>query len=377
MRLRVAGDVAVSLAVLALALPQAWTPVSSVVLTVATAAALLVRRARPVVVTWVVLGLTVVTAITAGTPPALAGVLVALYTVAATHPLRPSVTLAGIAASAVATVAVWVALTAGEGPDLPGAATAAGLVAGAWALGALLRSRQQTVTALRARADLVERDRDLRVDLAIERERARIMRDMHDVVGHSLSVIAVQADAARAVLDRDTAQAGAALDRIGVIARDALSEVRAVIQPARDDSGPDGAAGHDLSRLDDLVGTTREAGTLVRLTVDGDVAALSAAQSATAFRIVQESLTNARRHAGPGGEAHIRITVADTALHVAVRSTGRARDTGHEPARAGTGIAAMRERTAMLGGTLHAGWVSETSFEVSASVPLGATAYSL
>jgi signal transduction histidine kinase len=198
------------------------------------------------------------------------------------------------------------------------------------------------------------------------------MREMHDVVGHSLSVIAVQADAAGAVLAREPAAAAAAMDRVGTVAREALSEIRAVIRSTRAEGAPDGAGGPDLSRLEGLVTTAREAGTPTRLRVSGDVRELSAAQSTAAYRIVQESLTNARRHAGPGVPADVRIDVTDSAVDILVSSVGRAGGQAAAPTREGTGIAVMRERARQLGGTLRAGWVSDVAFEVSAHLPRSA-----
>jgi signal transduction histidine kinase len=389
-RLPVVGDLAVSVAVLAVSLPSGGTAAETA-LAAAAAVVLLARRARPVAVAGVVLVLTVLSVVVGAPVPALAGPLVAVLTVAVQRPLRTSLATAAVTAVAVAGPVVALSDDAGvERLRSPGLAVA--LLVAAWALGALSRTRRQTLAALRARADLVERDRDLTVALAVERERSRIMREMHDVVGHSLSVIAVQADAAGAVLARDPAAAATAMSRVGAVAREALTEVRAVIGAARGDPAPgdtapgdvprgdsaveggvaEGPVVPDLSRLGSLVATAREAGTPVRVEVAGDVGTVGPARSSTAYRIVQESLTNVRRHGGPGAGADVAVTVTPDALDVVVRSTGRAGAADREPDRVGTGIAAMRERAALVGGTLSAGWASGEVFEVSAHLPRAA-----
>jgi signal transduction histidine kinase len=365
-RLRFAGDVAVSLVAVGAGWPAAGTPVEAA-LAVASGTALLARHARPLAVAVLVLLLTT-SSLAAGTQvPGLAGPLVAAYSVAARCRVRTSLIVAALTAlvAAVPTAASSDGLTTG----LAAVATAAALPAAAWALGALVRSRRETLEALRARADLVEQDRDLTVALEVERERARIMREMHDVMGHSLSVIAVQADAAAAVLTREPAAAAAAVNRVGTVAREALAEIRTVIRATRAEGAPDLPRGPDLTRLAALITTAQEAGTPTRLRVTGDVRGIGTAQSTATYRIVQESLTNARRHAGPRSSVDVRIDITDLAVDVLVSSVGRAR--GHEagPTRDGTGIAVMRERATQLGGTLRAGWVSDVAFEVSAHLP--------
>jgi signal transduction histidine kinase len=212
----------------------------------------------------------------------------------------------------------------------------------------------------RARYDLaVERARVLDAQRAGERrlagaeERARIAREMHDILGHSLNTIAVQAEGARYALHTDADRADRALADIGRLSRAAVDEVRDLIDVLRteDDPATTGPA-PSLRDLPDLIGSFERAGTATRLRVEGAVDDVPGRVGLAAYRIVQESLTNASTHAG-GAPVLVRVTIVDRAVDVLV-SNGRP-DRADIRRGAGHGLIGMRERVLALGGTLDAG----------------------
>lgn len=227
----------------------------------------------------------------------------------------------------------------------------------------------------RARHDLaVERARTLEAQQASERrlaaleERARIAREMHDILGHSLNTIAVQAEGARCVLRTDAERADRALADIGRLSRAAVDEVRGLVDVLRTEDDPATTRPAPSVRdLAELIGTFRSTGTPIRLRVDGEIGDVPAPVGLAAYRIVQESLTNAIAHAG-GAPVLVRVGVGDRALDVSV-SNGRPHrtDTGRD---AGHGLVGMRERALALGGTLDAGPDPDTGgWRVTARLP--------
>jgi signal transduction histidine kinase len=199
-------------------------------------------------------------------------------------------------------------------------------------------------------------------------ERARIARELHDVVAHHVSMVAVQAETARLTTPDMPQEGRDRLAAIGDTARDALTEMRRLLGVLRDDHAePQRAPQPGLARLQELLDDARAAGTSVRLTVHGPVVALAPGVDLTAYRIVQEALTNARRHA-PGAEVEVDVAFADDALRVSVR------DNGHGPAgdeHGGHGLVGMHERVAMVGGSLRVGPVDGGGFGIEARLPFG------
>ncbi|MBM2615527.1 sensor histidine kinase [Actinoplanes sp. LDG1-06] len=202
-------------------------------------------------------------------------------------------------------------------------------------------------------------------------ERLRIARELHDVIGHHLSLINVQAGVGLHLMDSRPEQAREALSAIKTASSEALREVRSVLGALRteDEAAPRQPA-LGLSRLDSL---TADAGLPVETKVTGDERVLPAEVDRAAYRIVQEALTNVRRHAGPGATASVGVDYLPTALHLAIRndtvsSAALVADGGGTP---GTGIAGMRARAQSLGGTLEAGPV-DGGFLVSVLLPTGA-----
>jgi signal transduction histidine kinase len=201
-------------------------------------------------------------------------------------------------------------------------------------------------------------------------ERLRIARELHDVLGHHLSLINVQAGVGLHLMDNQPEQAREALSAIKTASAEALREVRSVLGVLRtsDEAAPRQPA-LGLSRLDDL---TADAGLPVTTTVTGVARELPPEVDRAAYRIVQEALTNVRKHAGPAASASIGVDFLPTALHLAIRNAGPAADEA-EPGGGGSGIAGMRARAESLGGTLAAGPV-DGGFLVSVLLPAPADA---
>jgi signal transduction histidine kinase len=205
-------------------------------------------------------------------------------------------------------------------------------------------------------------------DQATMGERARIARDLHDVVAHHVSAIAVQAESARLTTDGLPEEGRAHFEAIGQTARDALTEMRRLLGVLRHDANAEPA--HDpqpsLAGLDELLETARAAGSPVVLTLEGDVETLPPGVDLCAYRIIQEALTNARRHA-PGAAVEVRLECAHDAVRFLVRDRGPGADSSDPD---GHGLLGMRERAIMVGGTLSAGRAVGGGFMVEAELPV-------
>ncbi|WP_422774158.1 sensor histidine kinase [Plantactinospora sp. WMMC1484] len=265
--------------------------------------------------------------------------------------------------SAAAGYAGWVLL---RGATLDAALVVAALLAGLALLTELgtpaVRSVQR---AMREQWRLNEERQRRRAS----EERLRIAAELHDVLGHHLSLINVRAGVGLHLMGRQPDQARVALDTIQRTSAEALREVQSVLSTLYSTSGATAprAPAPGLERLD---GLTADAGMPVRTVVRGEPRALPAGTDRAAYRIVQEALTNVRRHAGPGATATITIEYTPEALVVRIDDDGGAREPAE--AAAGNGITGMRERAAALGGTLTAGPAPDGGWRVETSLPLGA-----
>jgi signal transduction histidine kinase len=231
--------------------------------------------------------------------------------------------------------------------------------AGAWGAGRLILHRAQ-------QAELAYSDTELLARTAVAEERARIARELHDVVAHSISIVAVQAGAAEELLDRDPERARTHLQAVRTTAREAMTEMRRVLDVLREDDAPH-APLPGLSRLDDLVTEARAAGVEVDVVEEGERPDLPAGLDLVVFRIVQEALTNVRKHAG-GARASVRLSYARRALEIDVRDDG---DAASSTSRSGgQGLIGMRERVKLFGGTLETGSADGGGFRVHAVLPL-------
>jgi signal transduction histidine kinase len=233
---------------------------------------------------------------------------------------------------------------------------------GAWLLGRLVQQ-------WRSRARVAELNQDERARLAVAEERARIARELHDVVAHGVSVIAVQADAAQAVLDVDPERAREPLDVIRTSAREVLDEMRQLLALLRLDGDETVRPQPGLADLAELVASVRGAGLPVGLEVSGEVRPLPAGADLSAYRIVQEALTNVLKHAG-AVPASVRVRHEPQAVTVEVRNASAG--SGHRPASDGAGghgLVGIRERVSLVGGALEAGPAPDGGFVVRASLP--------
>jgi signal transduction histidine kinase len=236
-----------------------------------------------------------------------------------------------------------------------------GLLLPAWAIGTVVRLGQEAER--RAHQDETRRRAD--------QERLRIAQEVHDVVGHGLAVINLQAGVALHVVGRRPEQAEVALAAIKRSSKEALEELRGTLAVFRrpDNGGGPWRPAPGLGQLQALAAAMAEGGLPVQVTVTGQRADLLAAVDLAAYRIVQESLTNVARHAGPA-TATVRIDYQPDALVLEIADTGAGRVSGAvRPA--GHGLAGMRERAAAVGGTLQAGPSADRGFLVRARLPLG------
>jgi signal transduction histidine kinase len=241
------------------------------------------------------------------------------------------------------------------------------------ALGFVVRIRRAQLAALRDRAVQLEIERDQRSQLAAATERTRIAREMHDIVGHSLSVIITLADggayAARVAPERSRE----ALDLIGDTGRRALAELRRVLGALRDQAhGPDLSPQPGIADIDPLCNHIRAAGPQVEYQTAGNVDALDLGVQLTAYRIVQEALTNTLKHAGADTRVRVRLRTDDARLRIRVHDTGppgggrRPAPTVHE----GHGLIGIRERAALYGGTVIVGPDPDGGWTVEATLDL-------
>jgi signal transduction histidine kinase len=246
--------------------------------------------------------------------------------------------------------------------------TAAGLLA-ALAVGRAVREMGFETDVLETRATELERERDEKARAAVAAERARIARELHDVIGHSISVMGVQAGAVRRVLAPELQREREALLAVERTGRDAVTEMRRLLGFLRSDDEERSLAEPPptLKRLDDLVAEMRRAGLDVDLRVEGELGDLPAGRALAAFRILQEAFTNALRHA-PGAHVRASLRRGPGELEIEVVDDGNARPPVSDGG-GGYGLIGMRERVALYGGTLEAGPRPERGFAVVARLP--------
>jgi signal transduction histidine kinase len=248
-----------------------------------------------------------------------------------------------------------------------------------WAVAALFlgeatRSRRERVAALEERARYLEESHEEEALRRVAEERLRLARDLHDVVAHSLASISVQAGVGAHVIDQHPEEARAALLAIKQVSKEALGELRAtlgVLRQGADDEGVPLAPAPGLDGLGVLVGRLEQAGVAVALAVEGDARPLAPAVDVAAYRIVQESLTNVLRHAGPA-RAAVTVTYHDTCVEVEVVDDGRGAAAAPSSSRTpGHGISGMRERATAVGGEVDAGPRPGGGYRVRARLPVG------
>jgi signal transduction histidine kinase len=271
--------------------------------------------------------------------------------------------LAGVVGLIVAVVALTGPLTASD-TIFPVV-----VFGGCWVLGRVLRDRARLTAELTTRTEQLERERGERERDAVARDRVRIARELHDVIAHSVSVMVVQAGAARRVLDRDPDASVGALDAVQATGREALTEMRRLLGILRPDGqDADHSPQPSLDRLGALVARSRDAGLEVALSVEGEPGPLAPGVDLTAFRLVQEGLTNALKH---GGRGHARVTLrwSQELLEIEIANRVAAADAARDRlGGSGQGLVGMRERVALCGGELRAGPIGR-GFVVRARLP--------
>ncbi|MFD3806238.1 sensor histidine kinase [Streptomyces sp. NPDC058611] len=250
----------------------------------------------------------------------------------------------------------------------------------AWVAGDSLRTRRAYYAQLIERNERLENQREAQAKVAVAAERARIARELHDVVAHNVSVMVVQADGAAYVMDVAPEQAKEALQTISGTGRQALAEMRrllGVLRTGEPQESEDYVPQPDVEQIEVLVEQVRAAGLAVDFEVEGAPRKLPTGVELTAYRIVQEALTNTRKHGGPEARASVRLVYFDDGLGLLVEDDGRGaahdlyEDGGADGA--GHGLIGMRERIGMVGGTLDTGPRPGGGFRISALLPLKKT----
>jgi signal transduction histidine kinase len=334
------------------------TSAAAVVITIVGTAPLLVRRRWPTVVLGVTaVGALVLIAMHAWLVPL--ALAFAVYTVTSMREWRQARTDVGVAIAAIA-----IAVLVDGGIEFGAAAARVVLLVAAALLGDSVRSRRAYVRAIEEKAARLEREHETQAQRAAAEEQARIARELHDVIAHALSVIVVQAGAADDAFEFDPARAREPIREVDKAARAALADLRRVLGIVQD--GSEYQPQPSLGQLDRLVDSVRATGLDVTLEIDGRRQELPAAVDLSAYRIVQEALTNSLKHAGA---EHIRVKVRyGRDLELEVRDDGRGEVAA--PTDDGNGLVGMRERVALLGGRLDAGPAAGGGYRIAAAIPL-------
>jgi signal transduction histidine kinase len=294
----------------------------------------------------------------------------ALYTVAATNDRRvPFVTVASV----VGLVGVG-ALVAPGGPNWEAVVSGPAIVLVGWLAGENTRTRRDYTHAVTERAAERERDREARVQRAAADERVRIARELHDVVAHAMSVVAVRAGVGRVVLDTQPEEAREALSIIETTSRRALQEMRLIVDVLRQTEEPvaELSPAPGLADIDQLIEQVSQAGVLVETRTEGTVRALPTGVDLSAYRIIQEALTNVVRHAGPS-TVDLRLHYEPAELEIELTDDGGSRSTSPPVISppdegGGHGLVGMRERVALYGGQLSVG-PTANGFKVLVRLP--------
>jgi signal transduction histidine kinase len=377
-------DLVLATAVATIAVQDAPHSVAHLVLGLAMAVAIAFRRRAPVAVFLVVFALFVTQLVVEpGPPPAYdIAVAIALVSVVSHAPRRRDWYLA-----ALLTCATWIVLAvtetmvrnegSGPAPQIAEYTVLLVMLGGAFLFALAIRLNREANVALTDRIAVADREREYLARLAVADERAVVARELHDIVAHSLAVMVAQADGASYAIDSDTAQAREAMRTVARTGRDALDEMHGIVAVLRRGE-PTGADTVDLQpidrdRLSTVVDRARAAGLHVELRADGDLSTLSAASGLTVLRILQESLTNVLRHAGPGAMVEVRLNVDDRRADLDVRDdgAGAAAPVGAPSNGGGNGLIGMRERVAVHGGEFTAGPRAGRGWQITATIPHG------
>jgi signal transduction histidine kinase len=243
------------------------------------------------------------------------------------------------------------------------------LVAASVALGNNQRTRRAHVATLVERAERLEHERDQQAQIAAAAERTRIAREMHDVIAHSLAVIVALADGATAKLEAEPERAGRAIRDISDVGRQALGDTRRLLGILRTEQSDDGFAPQPgIEQISELLSQVRSTGLDADLTVEGTILAIPPGAELTAYRIVQEAITNTLKHASGATKVQARVRYLPPHLEILVTDDGRGRLPGGATTSSGHGLIGMRERVAPYGGTVEAGQGPTGGWTVRATI---------
>jgi signal transduction histidine kinase len=369
------ADVLVTLAAAASAVPSSVhdnprPQVTAVVMLTLAAVPLLVRRLWPVPVFAVVLALNAGTVLWGHLHPVNGlALFISLYTVATVRPRRDALVCAGL----LELTAITGLLLFAGGSWWYDAIFASGLVAAALGLGLYRATRHAYLAELHDRAERLERERDQQVALAAAAERARIAREMHDIVAHNLTIMVTLSDAAIATLPSSPERAAEVMRSVSATGRRALADTRRLLGVLRQRPGQDSDEAvrpvPDLSQLDALIEQVRSAGLDTTLEIQGAAPDVPAGVQLTVYRLVQEALTNTLKHGGTGARAFVRLLFLPGELRVDIDDDGAGADA---PATAsiGSGLIGMQERARAYGGDVQAGPRQRGGWKVSARLRL-------
>jgi len=272
-----------------------------------------------------------------------------------------------VVAALLLATAAWLFAFGGQ-VNIPSGLVPLVLVAPAWLAGSAMRRREQRAEASAERADRLEREREA----ALQAERTRIAHELHDLVTHSVSLMVLQTGAARQIMSRDEGRTRGLLESVEASGRSALEELRrllGVLSDQDDDAPLSPQPG--VTEIPSLIEHLQQAGVSVELRVEGQPRVVSAGVGVAAYRIVQEALTNVLKHAG-GSPTRVVVRWAEDALELEVLDRGPRNGDGDSDPAAGRGLAGMRERAGMYGGTLDARPGPGGGYKVLAHLPLKA-----
>ena len=332
------------------------------------------RRIRPIPVLFIVAGSFMIDrGLDYPSTIAVTGILFAFHAIGSELPRRQSLVI-GLATAGVLTLFTLSGVAYNESVEF---GTVLLVLVGSILplfLGREVHERRRYLTELEERTKLLERDREERARRAVRDERARIARELHDVVAHEMTVMTIQATAASRVLESDPGKAAEALTAIEAAGHDALAEMRRLLGLLRTEEQPANRSPQPgLARLDGLVEQMVEAGLSIDVVVAGTPRPLPAGIDLNAYRIIQESLTNTLKHGGPDVRAQVQLEFADRELGIEITDDGRGAaaealstdDGGH-------GLLGMQERIALLDGEFSSGPRSGGGYRVAARIPVPA-----
>jgi signal transduction histidine kinase len=325
-----------------------------------------VRRRRPLVSAGLVLGMVAGESVIWGGAEATTlflALVIAVYSAAANGDRRWLVLVAGLG---VASIHLVTDSHAHVGSDV---VWTGGILVLAWLFGLAVHGRQRELHSLASETVRLAADRELHAIEAVADERLRVARELHDVVAHAVSVVVVQSQAGQSLIGRDDERARASLVAIEDTARAALVEMRRLLGMLRDDEARVLTPQPGLTRLGDLIAGVREAGLAVSLEVEGDPVALAPGVDLSAYRILQEGLTNTLKHS-EASSARVRVHYTLQRVQLTVEDDGPTLARPPATANGGRGLAGMRERVAVYGGRVESGPAAAGGWRLQASLPL-------